>query len=32
MEQYYINFLNSTCYVMHHKFNIQQIYILPTLY
>ena len=22
----------SLCYVMHHQFNIQQLYSLPTLY
>jgi len=27
-----INLLNSTGYVMHHQFNIQQLYALPTLY
>ena len=26
------NHLNPTCYVMHHQFNIQQLYVLPTLY
>jgi len=26
------NLLKSTCYVMHHQFNIQQLYALPTLY
>jgi len=24
--------LNLTGYVMHHRFNIQQLYALPTLY
>ena len=27
-----INFLQPTGYVMHHQFNIQQLYALPTLY
>ena len=27
-----INLLKPTCYVMHHQFNIQQLYVLPTLY
>ena len=27
-----INLLKPTCYVMHHQFNIQQLYALPTLY
>jgi hypothetical protein len=27
-----INHLNSTVNVMHHKFNIQQLYALSTLY
>ena len=26
------NFLKPTSYVMHHQFNIQQLYALPTLY
>jgi hypothetical protein len=26
------NLLNPTGYVLHHQFNIQQLYILPTLY
>jgi hypothetical protein len=26
------NLLNSTCYMMHQQFNIQQLYALPTLY
>ena len=26
------NLLNPTGYVMHHQFNIQQLYVLPTLY
>jgi hypothetical protein len=27
-----INLLKPTDYVMHHQFNIQQLYALPTLY
>ena len=27
-----INLLKPTSYVMHHQFNIQQLYALPTLY
>ena len=27
-----INLLKPTGYVMHHQFNIQQMYALPTLY
>jgi hypothetical protein len=27
-----INLLKSTSNVMHNQFNIQQLYILPTLY
>ena len=27
-----IDLLNPTCHVMHHQFNIQQLYVLPTLY
>ena len=27
-----LNLLKSTGYVMHHQFNIQQLYALPTLY
>ena len=26
------NLLKPTGYVMHHQFNIQQLYALPTLY
>ena len=26
-----LNLLKPTCYVMHHQFNIQQMYVLPTL-
>ena len=28
----YINLLNPTGHVMHQQFNIQQLYVLPTLY
>jgi len=28
----FINFLKPTGYVMHQQFNIQQLYVLPTLY
>jgi hypothetical protein len=27
-----VNLLKPTGYVMHHQFNIQQLYALPTLY
>jgi hypothetical protein len=27
-----INLLNPTGHVMHQQFNIQQLYVLPTLY
>ena len=27
-----LNLLKPTVYVMHHQFNIQQLYALPTLY
>jgi len=27
-----LNILKPTGYVMHHEFNIQQLYALPTLY
>jgi len=27
-----LNLLKPTCYVMHQQFNIQQLYVLPTLY
>ena len=27
-----LNLLKPTAYVMHHQFNIQQLYALPTLY
>jgi len=29
---YRVNLLKPTGYVMHHQFNIQQLYALPTLY
>jgi len=32
VEKYKINLLKPTGYVMHHQFNIQQLYALPTLY
>jgi energy-converting hydrogenase Eha subunit F len=28
----YVNLLKPIGYVMHHQFNIQQLYALPTLY
>ena len=28
----FLNLLKPTCYVMHQQFNIQQLYVLPTLY
>jgi len=28
----YINLLKPTGHVMHQQFNIQQLYVLPTLY
>jgi ATP-dependent Lon protease len=28
----YVNLLKPTGYVMHQQFNIQQLYVLPTLY
>ena len=28
----YFNLLKPTGYVMHQQFNIQQLYVLPTLY
>ena len=27
-----LNFLRPTGYLMHQQFNIQQLYVLPTLY
>ena len=29
---FYVNFLKPTGHVMHQQFNIQQLYVLPTLY
>ena len=29
---YFINLLKPTGYAMHQQFNIQQLYVLPTLY
>ena len=31
-DVFYINLLEPTGYVMHHQFNTQQLYVLPTLY
>jgi hypothetical protein len=31
-ETWTINLWKPTGYVMHHQFNIQQLYALPTLY
>jgi hypothetical protein len=28
----YVNLLKPTGHVMHQQFNIQQLYVLPTLY
>ena len=28
----FLNLAKPTGYVMHHQFNIQQLYVLPTLY
>ena len=28
----YFNLLKPTGHVVHHQFNIQQLYVLPTLY
>ena len=28
----FFNLLNPTVHVMHQQFNIQQLYVLPTLY
>ena len=30
--EFFINLLKPTGYVMHPQFNIQQLYVLPTLY
>ena len=32
LPQHQINILQPTGHVMHHQFNIQQLYALPTLY
>ena len=32
LQQPQINLLKPTGYVMHQQFNIQQMYVLPTLY
>jgi hypothetical protein len=32
MLKYAINLLKPTGHVMHQQFNIQQLYVLPTLY
>jgi len=29
---YFVNLLKPTGHVMHHQFNIQQLYAMPTLY
>ena len=29
---YFLNILKPTSHVMHHQFNIQELYALPTLY
>jgi len=29
---FYIKIFKPLCHVMHHQFNIQQLYVLPTLY
>ena len=31
-NHYTVNLLQPTGHVMHHQFNIQQLYVLPTLY
>ena len=31
-EEIQINLLKPTDHVMHQQFNIQQLYVLPTLY
>jgi hypothetical protein len=31
-KKYYFNLLKPTGHVMHHQFNIQQLYALLTLY
>jgi len=32
LSKQFINLLKPTGYMMHHQFNIQQLYALPTLY
>ena len=32
VEFFNVNLLKSTGHVMHQQFNIQQLYVLPTLY
>jgi hypothetical protein len=32
VSSYSLNLLKPTGYVMHQQFNIQQLYVLPTLY
>jgi hypothetical protein len=32
LDSFMINHLKPTGYVMHHQFNIQQLYALPTQY
>jgi hypothetical protein len=32
MISYTLTFLKPTGYLMHHQFNIQQLYALPTLF
>ena len=32
LNTYTLNLLNRTGHVMHQQFNIQQLYVLPTLY
>ena len=32
VEWFGVNLLKPTGYVMHQQFNIQQLYVLPTLY
>ena len=32
MHTFHINLLKPTGHVMHQQFNIQQLYVLPTLY
>ena len=32
LQKNYFNLFKPTGYVMHQQFNIQQLYVLPTLY